>query len=81
VGWIQYADPKYKEYLASTGSNMNWWYVSNHPSVTEIKEDNAYMDARSKACSWLELRLELTSCTFLGPFILLRPWLIIWVSP
>ncbi|CAG9951597.1 unnamed protein product [Clonostachys rosea f. rosea IK726] len=25
VGWIQYADPKYKEYLASTGSNMNWW--------------------------------------------------------
>ncbi|CAH0056200.1 unnamed protein product [Clonostachys solani] len=24
VGWIQYADPKYKEFLASTGSNMNW---------------------------------------------------------
>ncbi|VUC24994.1 unnamed protein product [Clonostachys rosea] len=25
IGWIHHADPKYKEYLASTGSNINWW--------------------------------------------------------
>ncbi|CAG9947355.1 unnamed protein product [Clonostachys rosea f. rosea IK726] len=27
VGWIQYANPKYKEYLAETGQNMNWCII------------------------------------------------------
>ncbi|KAL3957288.1 hypothetical protein ACCO45_007866 [Purpureocillium lilacinum] len=26
VGWIQYADPKYKEVIAQAGQNQNWWY-------------------------------------------------------
>ncbi|GJN85671.1 hypothetical protein PLIIFM63780_009241 [Purpureocillium lilacinum] len=25
VGWIQYADPKYKEVIAQAGQNQNWW--------------------------------------------------------
>ncbi|KAK9444508.1 trk family potassium uptake protein [Metarhizium brunneum] len=25
VGWIQYADSKYKEVLSQAGQNMNWW--------------------------------------------------------
>ncbi|RGP71704.1 low-affinity potassium transport [Fusarium longipes] len=25
VGWIQTADPKYREYLQSTGQDKNWW--------------------------------------------------------
>lgn len=25
VGWIQYANPKYTDYLASIGQDKNWW--------------------------------------------------------
>lgn len=28
IGWIQYADPKYKDVLAEAGQNMNWWYAT-----------------------------------------------------
>uniref|UniRef100_A0A8H7MZC2 Potassium transport protein n=1 Tax=Bionectria ochroleuca TaxID=29856 RepID=A0A8H7MZC2_BIOOC len=35
VGWIQYANPKYKEYLAETGQNMNWWAVYSAQTMVD----------------------------------------------
>lgn len=25
LGWIQYADPKYRAYLGECGQDKNWW--------------------------------------------------------
>ncbi|CAI6096501.1 unnamed protein product, partial [Clonostachys chloroleuca] len=35
VVWIQYANPKYKEYLAETGQNMNWWAVYSAQTMVD----------------------------------------------
>ncbi|KAJ3537159.1 hypothetical protein NM208_g6428 [Fusarium decemcellulare] len=35
VGWIQTANPKYKEYIDSTGQNRNWWAIYSAQTMVD----------------------------------------------
>ncbi|CEJ94435.1 hypothetical protein VHEMI09968 [[Torrubiella] hemipterigena] len=37
VGWIQYANPKYREYLAECGQDKNWWaFYSSQTMISNL---------------------------------------------